>query len=102
MATFPLGKWPFLQSWLDIYCKVNYTKNAKQALQGVHAYENQPSRFAQSAQNKPGRAGPGRGRHTADHHPIEVGKYTASLPLAHKIAVYFGLSIEEVFLFEEE
>ena len=32
----------------------------------------------------------------------EVGKYTASLPLAHKIAVYFGLSIEEVFLFEEE
>ena len=33
---------------------------------------------------------------------IEVDKYTASLPLAHKIAVYFGLSIEEVFLFEEE
>ena len=33
---------------------------------------------------------------------IEVGKYTASLPLAHKIAVYFGLSIEEVFLVEEE
>ncbi len=33
---------------------------------------------------------------------IEVGKYTASLPLAHKIAVYFGLSIEEVFLCEEE
>ena len=33
---------------------------------------------------------------------IEVGKYTASLPLAHKIAVYFGLSSEEVFLFEEE
>ena len=33
---------------------------------------------------------------------IEVSKYTASLPLAHKIAVYFGLSIEEVFLFEEE
>ena len=33
---------------------------------------------------------------------IEVGKYTASLPLAHKIAVYFGLSIEEVFVFEKE
>ena len=33
---------------------------------------------------------------------IEVGKDTASLPLAHKIAVYIGLSIEEVFLFEEE
>ena len=28
---------------------------------------------------------------------IEVEKYTASLPLAYKIAHYFGLSIEEVF-----
>ncbi|MBE6936027.1 MAG: helix-turn-helix transcriptional regulator [Ruminococcaceae bacterium] len=32
---------------------------------------------------------------------IEVGKYTASLPLAYKIARYFGLSIEEVFDFSE-
>lgn len=30
---------------------------------------------------------------------IEVGKYTASLPLAYKIAKYFGLSIEEIFDF---
>ena len=30
---------------------------------------------------------------------IEMGKYTASLPLAYKIARYFGLSIEEVFDF---
>lgn len=33
---------------------------------------------------------------------IEVGKYTASLILAYKIAKYFGLTIEEVFEFEEE
>ena len=32
---------------------------------------------------------------------IEVGKYTASLVLAYKIAHYFGLSIEEVFDFTE-
>ncbi len=32
---------------------------------------------------------------------IETGKYTASLPLAYKIAHYFGLSIEEVFDFSE-
>ncbi len=31
---------------------------------------------------------------------IEVGKYTASLVLAYKIAHYFGLTIEEVFDFE--
>ncbi len=30
---------------------------------------------------------------------IEVGKYTASLVLAYKIAKYFGTSIEEVFDF---
>ena len=30
---------------------------------------------------------------------IEVGKYPASLPLAYKIAHYFGLTIEEVFDF---
>ena len=30
---------------------------------------------------------------------IEVGKYVASLPLAYKIAHYFGLTIEEVFDF---
>lgn len=32
---------------------------------------------------------------------IEVGKYTASLPLAYKIARYFGLTIEEVFDFSD-
>lgn len=32
---------------------------------------------------------------------IEVGKYTASLPLAYKIARYFELPIEEVFDFSE-
>ena len=32
---------------------------------------------------------------------IEVGKYTASLPLAYKIARVFGLTIEEVFDFSD-
>lgn len=32
---------------------------------------------------------------------LEVGKYTASLVLAYKIARYFGLPIEEVFDFSE-
>lgn len=32
---------------------------------------------------------------------IEVGKYTASLPLAYKIARFFGLHIEDVFDFSE-
>lgn len=33
---------------------------------------------------------------------IEVGKYTASLGLAYKIAKYFGQTIEEVFDFSDE
>ena len=32
---------------------------------------------------------------------IEVEKYIASLPLAYKIARYFGLAIEDVFDFSE-
>jgi len=32
---------------------------------------------------------------------IEIGKYTASLVLAYKIAHYFGLTIEEVFDFSD-
>lgn len=33
---------------------------------------------------------------------LENDKYNASLQLAHKIAVFFGKTIEEVFIFEEE
>lgn len=33
---------------------------------------------------------------------LENGKYNASLQLAHKISVYFGMKIEDVFVFEEE
>jgi putative transcriptional regulator len=33
---------------------------------------------------------------------LENGRYNPSILLAHKIAQFFGMSIEEVFLFEEE
>ena len=33
---------------------------------------------------------------------LENGKYNASLLLAHEIAKFFGKTIEEVFIFEEE
>lgn len=33
---------------------------------------------------------------------LENGRYNASLQLAHKISKYFGKTIEEVFIFEEE
>ena len=33
---------------------------------------------------------------------LENGKYNPSIALAHSIASFFGLKIEEVFIFEEE
>ena len=33
---------------------------------------------------------------------LETGRYNPSLQLAYKIAVFFGLTIEDVFLFSEE
>ena len=33
---------------------------------------------------------------------LESGKYNPSILLAHDIAVQFGASIEEIFIFEEE
>ena len=33
---------------------------------------------------------------------LENGRYNPSIMLAYKIAKYFGMSIEEVFVFDEE
>lgn len=33
---------------------------------------------------------------------LETGRYNPSIFLAYKIAKYFGMSIEEVFIFDEE
>jgi len=33
---------------------------------------------------------------------LETGRYNPSIFLAYKVARYFGMSIEEVFIFEEE
>ncbi len=32
---------------------------------------------------------------------LERGRYNPSICLAHNIAVYFGMTIEEIFIFEE-
>jgi len=33
---------------------------------------------------------------------LETGRYNPSIVLAHRIARYFGTSIEEIFIFEDE
>ena len=43
---------------------------------------------------------PGVSRQTISS--LERGRYNPSIFLAHKIAVLFGMAIEEVFIFEED
>ena len=33
---------------------------------------------------------------------LETGRYKASLVLAHKIAQFFGVTIEDIFIFDQE
>lgn len=33
---------------------------------------------------------------------LENGRYNASLILAHRLAQFFGVSIEDIFIFEED
>jgi putative transcriptional regulator len=91
----------FLQSSLDISCKARYAY-AKLTMQERSAMDTRIRELRQmrrmTQQDLADAVGTTRQTITS----IEVGKYTASLPLAHKIARYFGLPIEEVFLFEEE
>lgn len=94
-----------MQSLLDKICKVYYTKIAKRALQskkrGGAAIKTRIPELRKErklSQEELARA-VGTTRQTITS--IEVGRYTASLPLAYKIAHYFGLTIEEVFDFSE-
>ena len=82
---------------LCLFCKVNLASilNGKDG-----AHENKNSRAAQGAEALAELADAvGTTRQTITS--IEVGKYTASLPLAYKIARFFGLTIEEVFDFSD-
>jgi len=88
-----------LQSSLDIICKVCYAINAQQAIQeGDDLKTIIPElRKKHKLSQEELALAVGVTRQTITS--IEIGKYTASLTLAYKIANYFGKSIEEVFDF---
>ena len=93
----------FLQNILDIFCKASYTKIAKGTCQKRKGepMKNQIRELRKErklSQEELARA-VGTTRQTITS--IEIGKYTASLTLAYKIARYFRLTIEEVFDFSE-
>lgn len=97
-----------MQSLLDKLCKACYTKTAKQTLQSPGRAEGcdlllktriPALRKARKLSQQELADAVGVTRQTITS--IEVGKYTASLELAYKIARYFGLTIEEVFDFSQ-
>ena len=91
-----------MQSELDIKCKASYTKNAKRTVQkgqGWMKTKIPELRKANKLSQEELANAVGVTRQTITS--LEVGKYTASLVLAYKIAHYFGLKIEDVFDFSE-
>lgn len=91
-----------MQSMLDSLCKAHYTINAKYALhkRGNMKTKIQELRKQHRISQEELALAVGVTRQTITS--LEVGKYTASLVLAYKIATYFGLTIEDVFDFTSE
>ena len=90
-----------MHSTLDNLCKVCYSKNAKHTVQegdDVKTLIPELRKKNKLSQEELALA-VGVTRQTITS--IEIGKYTASLVLAYKIATYFKKTIEEVFDFSE-
>lgn len=80
-------------------CKVNFISNWVERREAVQNRIAELRRARKVTQEELGRA-VGVTRQTIIS--LENGRYNASLQLAHKLARYFGRSIEEIFVFEEE
>jgi len=84
-----------MQSRIYCKCKANYTIQVGDDVKTIIAQLRKKNKLSQEELA----LAVGVTRQTITS--IEVGKYTASLVLAYKIAKYFGKSIEEVFDFSE-
>ncbi len=80
-------------------CKVNLTKNRKG---GIFALKNriEEIRKERGIRQEDFAKMMGVSRQTISS--LETGKYNPSIFLAYKIAKYFEMTIEEVFIFDEE
>ena len=93
-----------MQSMLCFYCKVNLAfahpgRGAGQEKETLMKTKIRELRKLRKLSQEELAEAVGTTRQTITS--IEVGKYTASLPLAYKIAHFFGLTIEEVFDFSD-
>ena len=84
-------------------CKADYTKNVKLAiLWSVIKLKNRVQELRKQRRLSQSELADAVEVTRQTIFSLENGKYNASLMLAHKIARYFDLTIEEVFLFEED
>ena len=84
-------------------CKADYTKNVKLAiLWSVIKLKNRVQELRKQRRLSQSELADAVAVTRQTIISLENGKYNASLMLAHKIARYFDLTIEEVFLFEED
>ena len=65
------------------------------------AREESSGRIAKGAGNQTGGVGGGTGVSRQTIGSLENGRYNPSILLAFKIAHYFGMSIEDIFIYEE-
>lgn len=87
-----------MYSMLYLYCKASYTYHSK----GGHALENKIAQLRKPLKLTQEELASAVGVTRQTIISLENGRYNASLQLAHKIARYFGMTIEEIFIFEEE
>ena len=94
-----------MQSILDTKCKVNYTFLAKLAMHKKKRegflMKNRIKELRKENKLSQSELADIVGTTRQTITSIEVGKYTASLGLAYKIAHHFNLTIEEVFDFSD-
>lgn len=98
---FRLGISTFMQSLLDKIRKAGYTKFAKQALQKGGSMKTKIPELRKKHKLSQEELALAVGVTRQTITSLEVGKYTASLVLAYKIARFFNKTIEEVFDFSE-
>jgi len=90
-----------MQSLLDSKCKACYAEFAKHTMQGSDEVKTLIPELRKQKKLSQEELASAVGVTRQTITSIEIGKYTASLVLAYKIAKYFEKTIEEIFDFSE-
>ncbi len=90
-----------MYSTLDILCKVNYTINVKLTiLERCDCLQTRIQELRKAKKVTQSELADAVNVTRQTIISLENGKYKASLILAHKLAQFFGVTIEEIFIFD--